>query len=162
MTGHLVFSTIHTNDAPSAIGRLVEMGMPAYLVASTMKAILGQRLSRRLCANCKVTRKPTPDDIEVFKKNGVELPADVKLCDKGPGCAKCSGQGYKGRMGQHELMVMSDRLRETCMESVSADVIRKVALEEGMRLLIQDGLEKAKTGITSVREVLGGGESEAK
>ncbi|MBI5244200.1 MAG: type II/IV secretion system protein [Elusimicrobia bacterium] len=162
MTGHLVFSTVHTNDAPSAIGRLVEMGMPAYLVASTIKAILGQRLSRRLCAGCNISHEPTSGEIEVFKTNGVDLPKDAKLCEKGAGCPRCAGNGFKGRMGQHELMVMSDRLRATCINSVSADVLRKVALEEGMRLLIQDGLEKAKTGITTVREVLGGGESEAK
>ena len=160
MTGHLVFSTIHTNDAPSAISRLVEMGIPAYLVASTIKAILGQRLSRRLCPDCKVTREPNAEEIELFKTNGVELPKGVKLCDKGPGCPKCRGVGFKGRMGQHELMVMSSCLRETCITSVSADILRRVALEEGMRLLIQDGLEKAKLGLTTVREVRGGAEDE--
>ncbi|MDD5627521.1 MAG: GspE/PulE family protein [Elusimicrobia bacterium] len=162
MTGHLVFSTIHTNDAPSAIGRLVEMGIPAYLVASTIKAILGQRLSRRLCPECKTSHDPTPEEAGVFAANRVDLPKGAKLYDKGPGCPRCRGMGFKGRMGQHELMVMSDRLRATCIKNVSADVLRVVAVEEGMRLLIQDGLEKAKTGITTVREVLGGGEEEAK
>ncbi|MCX5797821.1 MAG: GspE/PulE family protein [Elusimicrobia bacterium] len=162
MTGHLVFSTIHTNDAPSAISRLVEMGIPSYLVASTIKAILGQRLSRRLCPDCKTTHEPTAEEIEVFKTYGVALPKDAKLCDKGAGCPRCKGNGFKGRMGQHELMVMTDRLRATCVKSVSSEGLREVAVEEGMRLLVQDGLEKAKTGITTVREVLGGGEDEAK
>jgi type IV pilus assembly protein PilB len=157
MTGHLVFSTIHTNDASSAISRLTDMGLPAFMVVSTVKAILAQRLSRRLCSNCKTAHDPTPEEIQVFKENKVELPAGTKLY--GPpenGCDQCKGLGYKGRVGLHELLVMSDAMRLFCLKDVAAETVRGQATKEGMRLIVQDGLEKVKMGLTTVREVLGG------
>ncbi len=157
MTGHLVFSTIHTNDAPSAISRLTDMGLPAFMVATTMKAVMAQRLSRRLCPDCKKPHDPTPEEIEVFKANKVDLPAGTKIY-KGEGCDSCKGAGYKGRVGMHELMVLTDSLRAYCLKDVAADNVRNVAVKEGMRLIVQDGLEKVKMGMTTVREVLGGTE----
>jgi type IV pilus assembly protein PilB len=159
MTGHLVFSTIHTNDSSSSISRLVDMGLPAFMVATTIKAVLAQRLSRRLCADCKIPHDPTAEEVQVFKENGVELPAGMKLM--GPtkgGCDKCKGIGYKGRVGLHELLIMTDALRTYCLTDVAADPVRKLACQEGMRLIVQDGLEKCKMGLTTVREVLGGTE----
>jgi len=160
MTGHLVFSTIHTNDASSSISRLVDMGLPAFMVATTMKAILAQRLSRRLCPACKVPHDPTPDEVQIFKDNKVELPAGTKLY--GPpadnACAECKKLGYKGRCGLHELLVMTDTMRLHCLKDVAADTVRALAQKEGMRLIVQDGLEKVKMGLTTVREVLGGTE----
>jgi type IV pilus assembly protein PilB len=161
MTGHLVFSTIHTNDSASAISRLVDMGLPAFMVATTMKAVLAQRLSRRLCANCKVQRDPTPEEVAVFKENGVELPAGLKLYAPPPGenkCENCKGIGYKGRVGMHELLIITEAVRQQCLKDVAADYVRAVAQKEGLRLIVQDGLEKAKMGLTTVREVLGGTE----
>jgi type II secretory ATPase GspE/PulE/Tfp pilus assembly ATPase PilB-like protein len=160
MTGHLVFSTIHTNDASSAISRLTDMGLPTFMVATTMKAILAQRLSRRLCPECKVAHEPKPDEIQVFNKNGVKLPAAAKIY--GPprqgGCEACKNIGFKGRVGLHELLVLTDNLRAFCLKDVAADNIRREGVREGMRLIVQDGLEKVKQGLTTVREVLGGSE----
>ncbi len=161
MTGHLVFSTIHTNDSSSSISRLVDMGLPSFMVASTVKAILAQRLSRRLCSQCKVARDPLPEEIKVFEENQVELPSDSKIFAPPAGensCEVCKGIGYKGRVGMHELLVMSDRIRQICLKDVAADTIRAAGREEGLRLIVQDGLEKVKMGLTTVREVLGGTE----
>ena len=160
MTGHLVFSTIHTNDASSTISRLTDMGLPAFMVAGTIKAILAQRLSRRLCPDCKTPHDPTPEEIKVFKENNVDLPEGTKLygTPQGGGCDTCKNLGYKGRVGMHELLVMTDSLRTFCLKDVAADPVRKEAMKEGMRLIVQDGLEKVKMGLTSVREVLGGQE----
>ena len=160
MTGHLVFSTIHTNDASSTISRLTDMGLPAFMVATTMKAVLAQRLSRRLCTECKQPHDPTPAEIKVFQANGVELPAGQKLFGppKDNACEACKKIGYKGRVGMHEILVMSENLRAFCLKDVAADNLRREAMKEGMRLIVQDGLEKVKMGLTTVREVLGGTE----
>jgi type IV pilus assembly protein PilB len=160
MTGHLVFSTIHTNDAASTISRLTDMGLPAFMVATTLKAVLAQRLSRRLCTSCKVPHDPKPDEIKIFQENGVELPKGTKIYGppEGGGCDQCKNLGYKGRVGMHELLIMSDTLRAYCLKDVAADNVRKEAMKEGMRLIVQDGLEKVKMGLTSCREVLGGTE----
>jgi type IV pilus assembly protein PilB len=159
MTGHLVFSTIHTNDASSTISRLTDMGLPAFMVATTIKAVMAQRLSRRLCPDCKSQHDPTPEEVKVFQENNVQLPAGQKLW--GPakeGCDSCKKLGFKGRVGMHELLVMSDTLRQYCLKDVAADNVRREAMKEGMRLIVQDGLEKVKMGLTTVREVLGGTE----
>ncbi|MDP3541105.1 MAG: ATPase, T2SS/T4P/T4SS family [Elusimicrobiota bacterium] len=156
MTGHLVFSTIHTNDAASTISRLTDMGLPAFMVATTIKAVLAQRLSRRLCS-CKVPHDPTPEEIKIFEENKVELPKGIKLM--GPpkgGCENCKTLGYKGRVGMHEILIMSDTLRTFCLKDVAADNVRREAMKEGMRLIVQDGLEKVKLGLTTCREVIGG------
>jgi type IV pilus assembly protein PilB len=160
MTGHLVFSTIHTNDAASTISRLTDMGLPAFMVATTVKAVLAQRLSRRLCTTCKVPHDPKPEEIKIFQENNVELPKGTKIFGppEGGGCEACKNLGYKGRVGMHEILIMSDTLRGYCLKDVAADNVRKEAQKEGMRLIVQDGLEKVKLGLTSCREVLGGTE----
>ncbi len=155
MTGHLVFSTIHTNDASSTISRLVDMHIPEFMVVSTIKAVLAQRLSRRLCKECKVERDATDEEKRVYEENKVELPNGHKLFGF-KGCPACSDTGFKGRLGMHELLVMGDELRGFCLQTVAADPIRAAATKLGMRLIVQDGLEKAKLGDTTVREVLGG------
>ena len=159
MTGHLVFSTIHTNDASSSISRLVDMGLPAFMVATTMKAILAQRLSRRLCVACKIERLAKPEEIKIFEANHVDLPKGAKLFAPPEGenkCEVCKGIGYKGRVGMHELLVMTDTMRQFCLKDVAADNVRALGQKEGMRLIVQDGLEKVKLGLTTVREVIGG------
>lgn len=155
MTGHLVFSTIHTNDAPSSISRLVEMGIPSYIVVSTIKAVLAQRLARRLCEKCKQEYTPLPEELEIFKSNKVDIPENLKLF-KPVGCKECNNTGYKGRIGLHELLVMSDSLREFALKQYAADPLKNKAISEGMRTISQDGLVKVIKGWTTVKEVLGG------
>ncbi|MGQ0644361.1 MAG: GspE/PulE family protein [Elusimicrobiota bacterium] len=158
MTGHLVFSTIHTNDSPSAISRLTEMGLPAFMVATTIKCVMAQRLCRRVCTDCRAKRAPYPEEVEIFKVGGVELPAGAFMY-YGKGCDTCGGSGFKGRCGIHELLIMDDPVRTATLKDVSADNIRNVATQQSpqkMRTIVQDGLVKVLQGLTTVKEVLGG------
>ncbi len=164
MTGHLVFSTIHTNDSIAAILRLIEMGIPSFMVATTIKAVLAQRLSRRLCPECKVPHDPTPDEMGVFKDHNVDLTPKTQLYGPPGGVAKCSAcnsLGFKGRLGLHELLLMSENIRSLALRESPSDLIRQEAVKEGLKTLVQDGLEKVKMGLTTVREVLGGVENNA-
>jgi type IV pilus assembly protein PilB len=152
LTGHLVLSTLHTNDAPSAIGRMIDMGVEPFLVASSVNLILAQRLVRRACTACK---KPTTLSEEVLS----ELQLDPKDAEGAKfvehvGCVECSNTGYRGRQGVYEVMTMSPRLRELVLERASANEIKKIAIGEGMLTLRRDGLEKLKRGITTVEEIL--------
>ncbi|MBL8024418.1 MAG: type II/IV secretion system protein [Elusimicrobia bacterium] len=157
MTGHLVLSTIHTNDAASTVSRLAEMGPPPYLVSSTLKAVLAQRLCRGLCPDCKTTVEPTADEKEIFRLNGFELPEDTMLY-AGKGCKTCNGSGYKGRMGIHELLIMDETVRRVALSDMTADSIRNAAVfhsPQRMRTMVQDGLIKVLQGTTTLNEVLG-------
>ncbi len=155
MTGHLVFSTIHTNDAPSALERLTQMGLPRFVVANTMKAVLAQRLARRLCKDCKVEADPTPEELAVFEANGVKVQPGAKLC-RAKGCDVCKDTGYKGRVGMHELLILNDEIRLQLLKDPSAIPVKEIAMRNGMRTIAQDGLEKVLLGLTTVKEVLGG------
>lgn len=161
MTGHLVFSTIHTNDAPSAVSRLVEMGLPPYVVVATLKAVLAQRLARRLCDKCKQPYTPTAEEQLVFREHGMEIPAGTKFY-KPVGCPECKEIGFRGRLGLHELLVMSDSIKNFALDSTSlaAGPLRDKAVSEGMRTISADGLEKVLRGYTTVREVMGGAAEE--
>ncbi len=161
MTGHLVFSTIHTNDSIAAILRLIEMGIPSFMVATTIKAVLAQRLSRRLCPECKTPHAPTAEETQIFKDHKVDLPSNIQLygTPSGSKCSACNSLGFKGRLGIHELLLMSENLRSLALRESSADLIRQEAVKEGLKTLVQDGLEKVKAGLTTVREVLGGVEN---
>lgn len=157
MTGHLVLSTIHTNDAASTVSRLAEMGPPAYLVSSTLKAVLAQRLCRGLCPGCKAPIAPTADEKEIFRMNGFELPDDTMVY-QGKGCKLCNGTGFKGRMGIHELLVMDETVRRVALTDMTADSIRNAAIfhsPQRMRTMVQDGLIKVLQGTTTLSEVLG-------
>ncbi|MCX7647730.1 MAG: hypothetical protein N2Z60_03870, partial [Elusimicrobiales bacterium] len=145
----------HTNDAPSSVSRLVEMGIPSYIVASTLKAVLAQRLSRRLCDDCKEPYDPKPEEIEIFKANNVEIPEGSKFYAP-KGCKSCNNSGFKGRLGLHELLVMEDSIREFMLKDYASDPLKKFAVSVGMRPLICDGLLKVIKGWTTVREVIGG------
>ncbi len=149
LTGHLVLSTLHTNDAPTAITRLVEMGIEPFLVASAIDCVVAQRLARMLCATCK-RRLLVP--AEVLERNGYPAHFDVEAYEA-VGCGRCNGTGYRGRIGLYEVMLVSERIRGLVVERASADQIGKAAVEEGMRKLRQDGFEKVKRGITSISEV---------
>ncbi|HOI42489.1 MAG TPA: ATPase, T2SS/T4P/T4SS family, partial [Elusimicrobiales bacterium] len=155
MTGHLVFSTIHTNDAPSALERLTQMGLPRFVVANTMKAVLAQRLARRLCKDCKKEGEMTPEELAVFEANRINVKPGTKIF-KPVGCDACKGSGYKGRVGMHELLILNDEIRQQLLDDPSAIPVKNMAVKNGMRLLSQDGLEKVLLGHTTVKEVLGG------
>ena len=155
MTGHLVFSTIHTNDAPSALERLTQMDIPRFVVANTMKSVLAQRLARRLCKDCKEQTDMTPEEVAVFEANNVKVPAGAKIC-KPKGCEVCKNTGYKGRVGLHELLILNDEIRLQILKDPSAIPVKEIAMKNGMRTIAMDGLEKVLLGHTTVKEVLGG------
>jgi type IV pilus assembly protein PilB len=149
LTGHLVLSTLHTNDAPSAITRLTEMGIEPFLSASAIIAIVAQRLVRQLCTHCK---KRTMLSVSSLEKAGFNVAFDLEAYEP-VGCGRCGSSGYKGRTGLYEVMVISDEIRDLTVERASAEDIRKVAVAQGMRPLRADGFEKVKNGITSIAEV---------
>jgi type IV pilus assembly protein PilB len=149
LTGHLMLSTLHTNDAPSAITRLLEMGIEPFLVASAIDCVVAQRLARTLCSNCK---KRTIIPVDVLRANGFHSAVDVEAYEP-VGCNRCSGSGYKGRVGLYEVMLMSDEIRRMTIERRSADEITEAAVREGMHRLRDDGLAKVKLGRTSIAEV---------
>lgn len=151
LTGHLVFSTLHTNDAPSAVTRMVDMGVPGYLVASSVVAVLGQRLVRTICKRCKTQVKLTPAALE---EAGIppEVAAKATFV-KGKGCGYCQKSGYRGRMGIYEFMVVSSKIREMMFAGEPTTVIAKQAIKEGMTTLYCDGIRKVLRGLTTIEEV---------
>jgi type IV pilus assembly protein PilB len=153
LTGHLVLSTLHTNDAPSTVSRMVNMGIEPFLVGTAVNLIQAQRLVRRVCSKCKFEEANVPEKTLVdigFKPEEVD---DIKVM-KGKGCATCNGTGYKGRVGLYEVMEISEGIRDLIMVGATAVEIKRKALEEGMLTLRQSGLEKIKNGVTTVEEVL--------
>jgi type IV pilus assembly protein PilB len=152
LTGHLVLSTLHTNDAPSAIVRLTEMGIEPFLVGSALDCVLAQRLARKLCSKCKEAYKPTPQqllDAGFPWQDGEEIPEIFRPV----GCAACSKTGYKGRLALHEVMAVSEEIERLIVERVSSLVIGRHAVEQGMITLRKDGLTKVKSGHTSIEEI---------
>jgi len=149
LTGHLVLTTLHTNDAPLAAARLIEMGIEPFLVASGVECVVAQRLVRRLC-DCKAAAKLSK---EMLVQNGFEVQRGF-TARQAVGCVRCGQTGYRGRIGLYEVMVIDDRLRRLILEKGSADDLRAAAQEHGMRTLRDDGLDKIRQGITSVPEVL--------
>jgi type IV pilus assembly protein PilB len=149
LTGHLVLSTLHTNDAPSAITRLVEMGIEPFLVASAIDCVLAQRLVRTLCSNCK---QRTIIPAEVLRENGYKALVDLEAYEP-VGCRRCGGSGYRGRGGIYEVMSVSSEIRSLALERRSADELREVAVRQGMRRLRDDGLDKVRQGRTSMAEI---------
>ena len=151
LTGHLVFSTLHTNDAPGAVTRMIDMGVPAYLVASSVVAVLAQRLVRVNCPKCKQPYQPLDTEIESAGITPEMLQGATFM--KGRGCAHCQKKGYKGRMGIFELMVMTNRIRELSFQGAATQDIRRAAVAGGMKLMFDDGVAKALRGITTLDEV---------
>ena len=153
LTGHLVLSTLHTNDAPSAIVRLTEMGIEPFLVGSALECVLAQRLARRLCARCKEAYVPTRESLAELQ---VPLAADqpVPTLHRPVGCSACSQTGYKGRIALHEVMAVTEDVERLAVERASALTIGRTAREQGMTTLREDGLAKAWAGHTSLAEVL--------
>jgi type IV pilus assembly protein PilB len=149
LTGHMVLTTLHTNDAPTAITRLIEMGIEPFLVSSAIDCVVAQRLARTLCPHCK---KRTIISAEVLRDHGFHAQYDIEAYEP-TGCVRCSGTGYRGRIGLFEVMVMSEELRSLALQRAPADQIALVAAREGMRRLREDGLDKVKSGQTSMAEI---------
>ena len=155
MTGHLVLSTVHTNDAPSAISRLSEMGIHTFLVANTTECILAQRLIRTLCKNCKEPDPNPPEELlKMLTVHKIDYSKATFMKAHQGGCPKCGGSGMKGRTAIHELLVMDEELKRFCIKEVSVGPIRDMAVKHGMRLLVEDGLVKVTMGVTTLEEVM--------
>lgn len=170
LTGHLVLSTIHTNDAVTVLPRLTEMGVPAFLIASTTNLVMAQRLVRKICDSCiesySLSRQAIVELgkqtnvgylLETLVKQGAVLPnqkVEELLFYRGRGCKQCNSEGYKGRIGIYEVLELNDRMARVILENGTADDLRKVAVADGMLTMIQDGFLKAKAGVTAIEEVL--------
>ncbi|HET7025887.1 MAG TPA: GspE/PulE family protein [Gemmatimonadales bacterium] len=150
MTGHLVFSTVHTNDAVSALPRLIDLKVESYLIAATVEGVLAQRLVRRICPDCQERYRPDPQMVALLSAGPV---GRVTLA-RGHGCAACRGTGYRGRVGIYELLTVTDPLRDELMKGAGLSVLRRLARDNGMATLREDGWHKVQAGITTVEEVL--------
>ncbi len=173
LTGHMVFSTLHTNDAPSAFTRMIDMGVEPFLVSSTVEGVMAQRLVRTICPDCKTTFVPDPEEMPLdfpLRKNGLKPAMDIAMQQgvvemmaahtthdgklwKGMGCRACRQSGFRGRTGIHELLVNNDAIKELIGQRVNAGVIRLEALKAGMITLRQDGWRKVLNGTTTIEEV---------
>ena len=152
LTGHLVLSTLHTNDAPGALTRMVDMGIEPFLIASSVIGVVAQRLVRQVCPKCKEQYHPPKDAI---KRLGIESEGDTRVTFyRGRGCDHCRGSGYKGRVGVYELMIMNDRIRDMVLQKTSSHVIREAAVDCGMKTLKEDAIEKILLGQTTLEECL--------
>ena len=154
LTGHLVLSTLHTNDAPGAITRLNEMGVEPFLTGSAVSAVLAQRLARKLCTHCCEMYSPTTDEmIKARVSPDVAAAADGVVFYRKKGCPRCGQTGYKGRVGVYQLLVMSENLEALAAAKASREELERAAIEEGMRTLWDDGLSKVAAGLTSLEEL---------
>ncbi len=153
LTGHLVLSTIHTNDAPGAVTRLVDMGVEPFLVASSIIGIMAQRLVRTLCQECKESYPASPEEVRELGLD-TEMVGEKPTFWRGRGCNNCLKTGYRGRSGIHEMMVPTDDIRQLILQNVDSNSIKKKAMTQGMRTLREDGARKVLAGITSSAEVL--------
>jgi len=154
LTGHLILSTLHTNDAATTLPRLLDLGVEPYLIASTVNVVIGQRLVRKICPDCKSSYKPTKAELNSIKHL---LPKNFGTKGKlyrGTGCESCNDSGYKGRIGIHEVLLVEKQIRDAILSKSSTNVLREIAEKQGVKTMIQDGLEKAAAGITTIAEVL--------
>jgi type II secretory ATPase GspE/PulE/Tfp pilus assembly ATPase PilB-like protein len=149
LTGHLVLSTLHTNDAPSAITRLLDMGVESFLLSSTIRGIMAQRLVRTICPSCK-EEVTASDQTQELKALGVE---NDTILYRGKGCEKCTHTGFMGRMGIFELLVVDDDIRRLILKKADERDIRETARKNGMQTLLEDGLEKIRLGVTTLSEI---------
>jgi type II secretory ATPase GspE/PulE/Tfp pilus assembly ATPase PilB-like protein len=149
LTGHLVLSTLHTNDASSAITRLIDMGAEPFLISSSVIGILAQRLVRILCKDCKEEYTPSPEALK-----DIGMPKGETKFYRGKGCAKCANTGYKGRIGIYELLIPDPKIRGLTLAKAPVEEIRKQAQATGMKTLKEDGIQKIRDGVTTIEEVL--------
>jgi len=152
LTGHLVLSTLHTNDAPSTINRLLNMGVEPFLVASSINLIMAQRLVRVICAGCKEDAPMTPEALlDIGTPSEM---AEQMICYRGVGCANCNGTGYKGRLALYEVMPMAEAIRDAVIAGASTAEVKRTAVASGMSTLRRSGINKIAEGVTTVEEVL--------
>lgn len=155
LTGHLVLSTLHTNDAPTTLPRLLDMKVEPYLIASTVNIAIGQRLVRRICGNCKIEVKLTANEMKSLKSvMPSELLAGQPRFYRGAGCEQCAGTGYRGRVGIHEVMEVDAPIREAILRKAPTSELRGIAIQHGMVPMLVDGFIKAAAGLTTIEEVL--------
>ena len=154
LTGHLVFSTVHTNSAPATITRLIDMGIEPFLVSSTIIGVLAQRLVRRICPDCRKSYQPHPEQLRELGIKEVSFRKLDRRFFRGDGCDNCRQTGYRGRIGIHELLVMSEGVKNTILESSDSDTIKKQGLKEKMITLRRDGVNKILHGLTTAEEIL--------
>jgi len=152
LTGHMVFSTLHTNDAPATVTRLRDMGVPPFLITATVEAILAQRLVRRICTGCKEEVIPGADVLADLEMTSDQL--EGKKFYRGKGCEKCNRSGYKGRLGIYELLIMNDEMRDMIIRNASTEEIREAARRNGMVTLRESGMESIFMGQTTADEVI--------
>jgi general secretion pathway protein E len=152
LTGHLVFSTLHTNDAAGAVTRLIDMGIEPFLVASSVTSILAQRLVRCICPHCRQQYQPLKEEQDEIGIEAGQIPEGGIW--RGTGCEQCLDTGYMGRTGIYELLLVTDAVKAAVLQNPDSGSIKKVALEGGMRTLRQDGAAKVLTGVTTIEEVL--------
>lgn len=152
LTGHLVFSTIHTNDAPSTVNRLVDIGIKPFLVASAVRTIMAQRLVKKICKHCKTPHKHSDKEYRAAGIDSKEMKGYTTY--KGKGCSKCSGTGYRGRIGLYEVLSIDKSIKQSIIDRVTAGELRTMGVENGMRTLRMDAVEKLKAGITTLEEVM--------
>jgi type II secretory ATPase GspE/PulE/Tfp pilus assembly ATPase PilB-like protein len=153
LTGHLVLTTLHTNTASGAIPRFIDMGVEGFLLASTLNVVLAQRLVRKICNSCIVEYSPDASSLKRLSRElGVSL--ESQKFYHGQGCGECSSKGYTGRIGVYEVMPITEKLRTAIVQKVSSDTIQKFALAEGMITMLQDGLDKVASGLTTIEEVV--------
>jgi type IV pilus assembly protein PilB len=150
LTGHLVLSTLHTNDAPSSVTRLVNIGIEPYLIAASLNAVLAQRLVRRICPACKRPSSITDKLRPILERAGI----GQEEVFQGAGCGRCRGSGYSGRIGIYELLIVDDKLRELITADPSVTAMRKAFRDSGAASLFEDGMKKVKAGLTTIEEVL--------
>jgi type IV pilus assembly protein PilB len=152
LTGHLVFSTLHTNDAPSSIARMLDLGVEPFLITATLEGVIAQRLVRRVCVHCKEEYQPTEEQLMELEL----LPEDVKgrAFFRGRGCDHCNNTGYRGRLGIYEIMTFDDEIRDMVMANASTNLLRDAAKKRGMRTLRQSGLMAIFEGLTTIEEVV--------
>src|SRR5207302_802071 len=154
LTGHLVFSTVHTNDAAGAVTRLVDMGVEPFLVASSLMGVMAQRLVRLLCNDCKKAYHPTAEELKEIGLTSPQLREAGGVLYKPVGCESCNRTGYRGRKGIYELMLLDDEVRQLILKNVDSGTIKKAAVQKGMRALMEDGARKVLRGLTSIAEVM--------
>ncbi len=152
LTGHLVLSTLHTNDAPSSVLRLIDIGIEPFLISSSVIGVIAQRLVRRICPKCKKEIKLTPDIAKILEE--YEIDRNKIILYKGEGCPHCKDTGYKGRIAIFELMIISDTIRDLITRNVTTGKLKEAAIKEGMCILKEDGLKKVSAGITTIDEIL--------
>jgi len=150
LTGHLVLSTLHTNDATSSITRLVNIGIDAYLIAASLNGVLAQRLVRKICPKCKQIYQAPEHMRKYVERSGIK-PEEIL---HGSGCDYCRGSGYLGRTGIYELLIIDDRFRDMINQDASVSSMRRVFRESGLPTLFDDGMKKVKRGVTTIEEVL--------